>query len=273
MQAVCDRVVIINKGKIAAIDTPKALSHKLANSSKLSLTYEGPLKEAMSKLSTLPGILAVAPIIENPKIQQIEITINPDADVRKAIFYSMASSSWPILGIQVAGSDARRNLPERYDNGREENGGNSYMKAIYKRELASYFRSPIGWVVIALFSLIGGSYFSIFMSTTGKIDLRSELDLLQMFLVIIIPIMTMRLFSEEKKRTAPTFFFIRLPCPWSESFSGSRALRFDFAGNQSASDLTSHDHPSYHGRSREYHDARLSLWFYSSSRPCISRSA
>lgn len=73
------------------------------------------------------------------------------------------------------------------------------MKAIYKRELASYFRSPIGWVVIALFSLIGGSYFSIFMSTTGKIDLRSELDLLQMFLVIIIPIMTMRLFSEEKK--------------------------------------------------------------------------
>lgn len=97
VQAVCDRVVIINKGKIAAIDTPKALSHKLANSSKLSLTYEGPLKEAMSKLRTLPGILAVAPIIENPKIQQIEITINPDADVRKAIFYSMASSSWPIL--------------------------------------------------------------------------------------------------------------------------------------------------------------------------------
>lgn len=97
VQAVCDRVVIINKGKIAAIDTPKALSHKLANSSKLSLTYEGPLKEAMSKLRTLPGILAVSPIIENPKIQQIEITINPDADVRKAIFYSMASSSWPIL--------------------------------------------------------------------------------------------------------------------------------------------------------------------------------
>ena len=97
VQAVCDRVVIINKGKIAAIDTPKALSHKLANSSKLSLTFEGPLKEAMSKLRTLPGILSVSPLIENDKIQQIEITINPDTDVRKAIFYSMASSSWPIL--------------------------------------------------------------------------------------------------------------------------------------------------------------------------------
>lgn len=97
VQAVCDRVVIINKGKIAAIDTPKALSHKLANSSKLSLTYEGPLKEAMSKLRNLPGILSVSPMIENSLIQQIEITINPDTDVRKAIFYSMASSSWPIL--------------------------------------------------------------------------------------------------------------------------------------------------------------------------------
>jgi len=97
VQAVCDRVVIINKGKIAAIDTPDALSHKLAGTSKLSLTFEGPYKDAASKIRTLPGVTAVASIMEKESVQNIEISIDSKIDVRKSIFYTMASHSWPIL--------------------------------------------------------------------------------------------------------------------------------------------------------------------------------
>ncbi len=97
VQAVCDRVVIINNGKIAAIDTPNALSHKLAGSSKLSMIFEGPLKDVTSKLRTLPGIIAVTPVIEKDGHHQIEITVDPKMDVRKSVFFAMASNSWPIL--------------------------------------------------------------------------------------------------------------------------------------------------------------------------------
>lgn len=73
------------------------------------------------------------------------------------------------------------------------------MSAIYKRELASYFRSPIGWVAVALYALLGGFYFSYSMSASSAINIGEELSLIQTFFLIIIPVITMRLFSEEKK--------------------------------------------------------------------------
>jgi len=73
------------------------------------------------------------------------------------------------------------------------------MLAIYKRELASYFRSPIGWVAMALYAVLGGFYFSFSMSASSSVNISDELGLIQLFFLIVIPLITMRLFSEEKK--------------------------------------------------------------------------
>ncbi len=97
VQAVCDRVVIINNGKIAAIDTPEALSHKLSGTSKLSLTFEGPIKDVTSMIRTLPGVTGVASILEGIVLQTIEITTDPNVDVRKSVFFVMSSHGWPIV--------------------------------------------------------------------------------------------------------------------------------------------------------------------------------
>ena len=97
VQAICDRVVIIHNGRIAASDTPYALSHRLAGSSKLSLTYEGPFKEASAAIRSVRGVTDVTPILEKGSMQKIEITYDPKADVRKPVFFLMAEHSWPIL--------------------------------------------------------------------------------------------------------------------------------------------------------------------------------
>lgn len=88
------------------------------------------------------------------------------------------------------------------------------MLAIYKKELASYFRSPIGWIVIAVFALMGGFYFSVVMQNSNAINLSEELSFLKPVLFVVIPMMTMRLFTEEKKNgtdvlmyTAPVSLF------------------------------------------------------------------
>ncbi len=73
------------------------------------------------------------------------------------------------------------------------------MLAIYKRELASYFRSPIGWIAIALFALMGGFYFSYSMQSSSSVNISGELSFLQAVFMAVIPLITMRLFSEEKK--------------------------------------------------------------------------
>ncbi|NLW88618.1 MAG: ABC transporter permease [Clostridiaceae bacterium] len=72
------------------------------------------------------------------------------------------------------------------------------MIAYYKRELLSYFRSPTGWVAMALYAIISGFFFSSWIPS-GGFDLSGEFVFVSGILFIVVPIITMRLFSEEKK--------------------------------------------------------------------------
>lgn len=101
VQAVCDRVVIINKGKVAAIDTITDLSTKLSGSTKLSLSFKGPEKDVINKIKSIPGVNEVTSVVSNTEasIHQVEITADSDSksDVRSSIFYVMSKGGWPML--------------------------------------------------------------------------------------------------------------------------------------------------------------------------------
>jgi ABC-2 type transport system ATP-binding protein len=57
--AVCQRVVIINAGRIVAEDQPDRLSARLRRSEKLSITVKAPPADLAERLRALPGVLAV----------------------------------------------------------------------------------------------------------------------------------------------------------------------------------------------------------------------
>ena len=59
--AVCQRVVIINKGRIVAEDTPEQLSARLRQSEKVSLTLKSCPVDCEAKLRAIPGVLHVLP--------------------------------------------------------------------------------------------------------------------------------------------------------------------------------------------------------------------
>lgn len=74
------------------------------------------------------------------------------------------------------------------------------MFAIFKREFLSYFRTPVGWIAISLLSAISGFYYSQMISASVPyVNINMELAYLRTFFIILIPIITMRLFAEEKK--------------------------------------------------------------------------
>jgi len=74
------------------------------------------------------------------------------------------------------------------------------MLAIYKRELRSYFSSPIGYIFIGIFLALSGALFSMCTIQLFTDSDTSMYFLLMMFaLVIIVPLLTMKLFSEERK--------------------------------------------------------------------------
>lgn len=82
----------------------------------------------------------------------------------------------------------------------------SRIFAIFKREVAAYFRSPIGFVIFAIFMLISGIYMAFSLQNSYS-DIASEIGFLQIILVVIIPVLTMRAFSEDRKNGTEVLLF------------------------------------------------------------------
>ena len=80
------------------------------------------------------------------------------------------------------------------------------MYAIFKREFLSYFRSPVGYVAIAIFSFLSGFIFYTQFSS-GMVNIGSEVITLRSFFVIIVPIITMGLLAEDKKRGTDILYY------------------------------------------------------------------
>ncbi|MBR1905203.1 MAG: ABC transporter ATP-binding protein [Clostridiales bacterium] len=98
IQEIADRVVIINHGKVAAVDTIMDLSQRLSGTSKILMSFNGPAKDVSARLKMIPGIADV--YIRNAgNPGEVEITLAPKAgnDVRANAFFMMAKSGWPIL--------------------------------------------------------------------------------------------------------------------------------------------------------------------------------
>lgn len=68
---------------------------------------------------------------------------------------------------------------------------------IFKKEFKDYFTSPIAYIVIAIFLLLTGWLFFSTFFVYDQVDLRRFFNLLPFLFAIVVPIITMRLFSEE----------------------------------------------------------------------------
>ncbi len=74
------------------------------------------------------------------------------------------------------------------------------MTAIYKRELRSFFSSPMGYVYIAMFWAISSFVFCLFTFLAGKDASVSSYFTAELIVIALMtPILTMKSFSEEKK--------------------------------------------------------------------------
>ena len=74
------------------------------------------------------------------------------------------------------------------------------MWAVYKKELKSYFLSPIGYVVIGILLLVCSVFFYLTTVSSGSVDLGGLYFYVALYgLIITVPILTMRMFAEERK--------------------------------------------------------------------------
>ena len=74
------------------------------------------------------------------------------------------------------------------------------MLSIYKRELSAYFSTPIGYIFCAVFLALSGAVFSYTTLFSMTADVTSYFTYMLVLLVILVPLLTMKLFSEERKQ-------------------------------------------------------------------------
>jgi ABC-2 type transport system ATP-binding protein len=98
ISAVCERVVIINHGRIVAGDSPENLAKSLTGSSKLLLRVVAAPDEAVQILNELPGIEdVVVQGSREPETVDLLVEAAKATDIRRSIFTAFSQSDYPIL--------------------------------------------------------------------------------------------------------------------------------------------------------------------------------
>ena len=101
IEAVCDRIVVINNGIIVADDTAASLSQRYSNDRRLMLQVAGPEKEVLALISRVPGVNEVASLGEKGAgVYEFAVEPAEGEDIRRELFTRLAARSWPIMGLK-----------------------------------------------------------------------------------------------------------------------------------------------------------------------------
>ena len=98
-QQICDRVLIINKGKIVAEDTPENLQSRLTGSERVSLLVRGEMDELPKVLNKIKGVQRVE-LMPNGSV---EFQFAPGQDVRPEVAKTVIEAGYDLLEMRPVG--------------------------------------------------------------------------------------------------------------------------------------------------------------------------
>lgn len=106
VQAVCERVIIINKGRIIANERTEDLTKTIEDGYRYRIKICGPQKEVEAALGAVRGVKKVVSTGER-EADSYAYVVESDrgVDARKPIFNLCAQKAWPIIGLTPSGTD------------------------------------------------------------------------------------------------------------------------------------------------------------------------
>ncbi len=101
VQAVCDRIVVINKGEIVANEKTEDLINAVDGSRKLVAKIVGPEEEVLKALRSLGGV-KTAEVLGKRDTDSISYMIESQerVDIRKPLFALLSGRNWPLIGLE-----------------------------------------------------------------------------------------------------------------------------------------------------------------------------
>ena len=103
VQAVCDKIVVINQGKIVADDTEENLSRDLVNNNKILVKIDGPFDEVEKVISSIAGVKTVDRISkETDEFCEFSVESEEGVDIRRELFKRISERNWYIMELKTS---------------------------------------------------------------------------------------------------------------------------------------------------------------------------
>jgi ABC-2 type transport system ATP-binding protein len=96
----CQRVVIINKGRVVAVDTPDNLTARLQGAETMYVQVDAPGQDVPDALGRIPGITRVAAADQRPDSGAFEVESERGRDVRREIAREIVTRGWGLLELR-----------------------------------------------------------------------------------------------------------------------------------------------------------------------------
>ncbi len=131
VQAVCDAIMIISKGRLVASDTSENLTALFAGTVTLNLDVRATDDAARKVLDTVPGIEDMALSAGEPGITHVQLKPEEGQDIRETLFFAFAKAGLPILSMMQNHASLEDVFLElTQDDGTADSGNSSQTKEV-----------------------------------------------------------------------------------------------------------------------------------------------
>ena len=96
----CQRVVIINKGRVVAVDSPENLTARLRGSESMYVQVDSAGADVQSALQGVPGVTKVAPADSRNGVSGFEVDSEQGRDVRRDLAFTIVTRGWGLLELR-----------------------------------------------------------------------------------------------------------------------------------------------------------------------------
>ena len=119
VQAVCDRIIIINEGKIIADERTENITRVVEENRRYSLKICGPQREIQALLQEIPGVISVE-LTGERELDSYTYIVEAEkgVDVRKPVFYALSEKNYPMIGMEPLGMNLEEVFIKIMDMGR-----------------------------------------------------------------------------------------------------------------------------------------------------------
>jgi ABC-2 type transport system ATP-binding protein len=99
VEQTCHRVIIIDHGKIVAVDTPQNLRAQIQGTARIFVEVDGPAADVLSAVKALPGVAGVQLASENGMRNRFQIDSETGQDIRVELARTVVNKGWGLLEL------------------------------------------------------------------------------------------------------------------------------------------------------------------------------